>query len=250
MKPQGLLTFLLIRPLSDLFLWLWRLERRVEFLYRPQFDRWARPPLFAFLQSLQNRLRDDEHLALAEERPLPDEESHIQAIIDELVAFTRENWLPGSAQRFGNTKTFGVVRGEFTVLPDLPEGLRHGLFAEAATYPAWVRFSGPGPYAPPDLEDYGQCSVAVKVMGVEGPKLADDETGTQDLILVSPASFDARHPGERAAAALGAGEGAAGLPRRPAGAAPAAPRHAAALLADAQQPAGGAVLQQRAVPAW
>ena len=27
------------RPLSDLFLWLWRLERRLEFLYRPQFDR-------------------------------------------------------------------------------------------------------------------------------------------------------------------------------------------------------------------
>ena len=102
---------------------------------------------------------------------LPDEESYIQAIIDELVAFTRENWLPGSAQRFGNTKTFGVVRGEFTVLPDLPDGLRHGLFADpAATYPAWVRFSGPGPYAPPDLEDYGQCSVADQGDGRRGPE--------------------------------------------------------------------------------
>jgi hypothetical protein len=189
MKPHGLAAFLVIRPLSDLFLWLWRLERRAEFLYRPQFDRWARPPLFACLQWLQNRLREDEHLALAEERPLPDEESYIQSIIDELAAFTRENWLPGSAQRFGNTKTFGVVRGELTVLPDLPDRLRHGLFAEPGTHPAWVRFSGPGPYAPPDLEDYGQCSVAIKVMGVEGRKLAEDENGTQDLILVSPASF-------------------------------------------------------------
>ena len=51
------------------------------------------------------------------------EEEHIQQIIDELKAFTRENWLPGSAQRFGNTKTFGVLRAEFTVLPDLPETL-------------------------------------------------------------------------------------------------------------------------------
>jgi len=189
MSPHGPITFFVIRPLSDLFLWLWRLERRVEFLYRPAFDRWARPPLFAFLQGLQNRLRRDEHLALAEERPLPEEESYVQAIIDELTAFTRENWLPGSAQRFGNTKTFGVVRGEFTVLPDLPEQLRQGLFAAPATYPAWVRFSGPGPYAPPDLEDLGQCSVGIKVMGVEGPKLAGDESATQDLILVSPASF-------------------------------------------------------------
>jgi hypothetical protein len=189
MDPQGPLTFVVFRPLSDLFLWLWRIERRFEFLYRPQFDRWLRPPLFAAAQWLQNVRRTDEGLALVEERPLPDEEPCTQAIIDELKAFTRENWLPGSAQRFGNTKTFGVLRAEFTVLADVPERLRRGVFAEPATYPAWVRFSGPGPYAPPDLEDFGQCSVAIKVMGVPGEKLLDDERETQDLILVSPASF-------------------------------------------------------------
>ncbi|HEY7042665.1 MAG TPA: catalase family protein [Nocardioidaceae bacterium] len=189
MDPQGKLTFVVFRPLSDLFLWVWRLERRFEFLYRPQFDRWLRPPLFAAAQWLQNRRRPDEGLALVEEKLLPDEEAHIQTIIDELKAFTRENWLPGSAQRFGNTKTFGVLRAEFTVLPSLPEHLRQGLFAEPKSYPAWVRFSGPGPYAPPDLEDFGQCSVAIKVMGVAGEKLLDDEQHTQDLILVSPASF-------------------------------------------------------------
>jgi hypothetical protein len=188
-NPRGLTTFLVLRPLSDAFLWAWRLERRTEFLWRARFDRWLRPPLFAGLQWLQNQLREDEHLALAEERLLPDEEACTQAIIDELRAFTRENWLPGSAQRFGNTKTFGVLRAEFSVLPDLPDRLRHGLFATPGTYPAWVRFSGPGPYAPPDLEDLGQCSVAIKVMGVEGPKLLDDERATQDLIMVSPASF-------------------------------------------------------------
>ncbi|HEY3210231.1 MAG TPA: catalase family protein [Actinomycetota bacterium] len=188
-SPEGLLTFLVIRPASDLFLWLWRLERRLEFLYRPQFDRWARPPLFAVLQAFQNALRRDEHLQLAEERMLPEEEHYTRAIIDELKKFTRENWLPGSAQRFGNTKTLGIVRGEFTVLPDIPGHLAQGVFAEQRTYPAWVRFSGPGPYAPPDLEDLGQCSVAIKVMGVQGPKLMEDEVATQDLILVSPASF-------------------------------------------------------------
>ncbi len=189
MNPGGPFTYFVLRPLSDLFLWAWRLERRLEFLYRPHFDRWLRPPLFALLQALQNRLREDEHLALAQETPLPDEERYTQEIIDEISAFTRENWLPGAAQRFGNTKTFGVLRGEFTVLPDLPEHLRQGLFAAARRYPAWVRFSGPGPFAPPDLEDLGQCSVAIKVMGVDGPKLMPDEERTQDLILVSPASF-------------------------------------------------------------
>ncbi len=189
MNPGGPFTYFVLRPLSDLFLWAWRLERRLEFLYRAHFDRWLRPPLFALLQTVQNRLREDEHLALAQETPLADEERYTQEIIDEISAFTRENWLPGAAQRFGNTKTFGVLRGEFTVLPDLPEHLRQGLFAAPRGYPAWVRFSGPGPFAPPDLEDLGQCSVAIKVMGVDGPKLMPDEERTQDLILVSPASF-------------------------------------------------------------
>jgi hypothetical protein len=188
-RPDGFVSYFLVRPLSDLFLWLWRLERRLEFLYRPMFDRWLRGPLFELAQELQNRRRPDEHLGLAEEQRLPDEERYTREIIEELAKFTRENWLPGAAQRFGNTKTFGVLRGEFAVLPDLPEHLRRGLFAEPRSYPAWVRFSGPGPYAPPDLEDLGQCSVGIKVMGVPGPKLLDDEHATQDLILVSPASF-------------------------------------------------------------
>ena len=189
MDPQGRLTFFVFRPLTDLVLWLWRLERRVEFLYRPQFDRWLRPGLFSTAQWLQNRRRTDEGLALAEERELENEEELTQQIIDELKAFTRENWLPGSAQRFGNTKTFGVLRGRLDVIDGLPDRLRRGLFAEPGSYPAWVRFSGPGPYAPPDLEDFGQCSVGIKVMGVPGEKLLDDEQATQDLILVSPASF-------------------------------------------------------------
>jgi hypothetical protein len=55
-------------------------------------------------------------------------------------------------QRFGNTKTFGVVRGEFTVLPDLPAHLRQGGFRDATDIPRvgpllWSRAilpTGPG----------------------------------------------------------------------------------------------------------
>ena len=185
----GGFAFFVARPLSDLFLWAWRLERRFEFLYRQRFDRIFRGPLFTLAQAWQNLSRQDEMLALAEEKMLPDEEQLTRDMTDQIAAFVRENWLPGAAQRFGNTKTFGVLRADFTVLDNLPDRLRHGLFAAPGTYPAWVRFSGPGPYAPPDLEDLGQCSVAIKVMDVPGDKLMDDEQKTQDLILVSPASF-------------------------------------------------------------
>lgn len=189
MRAEGKFTYFLLRPVNDLILWLWRLERRLEFIYRPHFDRWLRPPLFRLAQRMQNRRRRDEQLGLAEERLLPDEDADVRDIIDQISKFTRENYPPGGAQRFGNTKTFGVVRAEFTVLPDLPEHLRRGIFAAPRSYGAWVRFSGPGPYAPPDLEDFGQCSVAIKLMGVDGPKLMDDEQGTQDLIMVTPEAF-------------------------------------------------------------
>lgn len=186
---SGLAKDLTLRPLSDLGTGMWLLERRTEFLWRDQFDRFLLPPQFALAQSLLNLTRADEHLALAEERKLPDEELYTRQITDEIAKFIRETWLPGAAQRFGNTKTFGVVRGEFSVLPDLPEQLRHGIFAKPQTFRAWVRFAGPGPYTPPDMEDYGQCSVGIKLMGVAGRKLMADERRTQDLIMVTPASF-------------------------------------------------------------
>ena len=49
------------------------------------------------------------------------------------------------------------------------------MFAEPRTYPAWVRFSGPGPDWPRDIDDVGFVSCAIKLMGVPGPKLLDDE---------------------------------------------------------------------------
>src|SRR6476620_5813950 len=142
MNPDGRFAFFVVRPLSDLFLCAWRIERRFEFLWRPRFDGWLRPSLFRFLQAVQNLLRRNEHLELAQEKPLVDEERYLQDIIATLTRFTRENWTPGSVQRFGNTKTFGVLRGEFAILPDLPANLGRGVFAEPRTFPAWVRFSG------------------------------------------------------------------------------------------------------------
>ncbi len=179
------LSYFALQPISELAIWGWRLERRTEFLWRDQFDRYLRPTLFEAAQKLLTATRRNQDPGLAQEQELPDEERYTQEIIDQIAGFLEDNWLPGGVQRFGNTKTHGIVRGEFRVLPGLPEYLRHGVLATERTYPAWVRFSGPGPYAPSDLEDYGQCSVAIKLMDVPGAKLIDDERRTQDLLLGS-----------------------------------------------------------------
>jgi len=188
-RAPAAFTFFVLRPINDIVMFLWRLERRFEFIYRKPFDQFIRPVVFEALQAVQNARRTDEHLGIAEERVPEDEARNIRAVTDEIGHFIRENYPPGGAQRFGNSKTYGVLRAEFEVLDGLPERLRHGLFAAPGRYPAWVRFAGPGPYVPPDLDDASQCSVGIKVMGVPGPKLMDDEQHTQDLILVSPASF-------------------------------------------------------------
>ena len=144
-----------------------------------------------------------------------------------------------------------MLRAEFTGADGLARrtcGV--GCSPQPGTYPAWVRFSGPGPYWPPDLEDLGQCSVGIKVMGVPGDKLLDDEQRTQDLILVSPASFVTPNIRENAKMQRWVRAKAPIVYAiKPGDSPPAAPVHAAALLADARQPARGAVLQQRPLPA-
>jgi hypothetical protein len=52
-----------------------------------------------------------------------------------------------------------------------------------------VRFSGPGPYVTPDIDDVGFMSISIKLMGVPGPKLMDEEKFTQDMFGVSTPTF-------------------------------------------------------------
>jgi hypothetical protein len=166
-----------------------RFERRVDPFFRPAFDALLRDALSRLVTNALNKRRHDERLALAEERSIPDEEAHIQAIIDQFHLQMRKLWNPGHFERGGNTKTHGVLRAEFVVRDDLPEHMRRGIFAEPRTYKAWVRYSGPGPYVTPDIDDIGFMSMSIKVMGVPGPKLLDDEKFTQDLFGTSAPTF-------------------------------------------------------------
>ena len=60
---------------------------------------------------------------------------------------------------------------------------------EPQEYRAWVRFSGPGPDWPRDIDDVGFVSCAIKLMGVPGPKLLDDEKFTQDFLSICTPTF-------------------------------------------------------------
>ena len=165
------------------------LERRFDPFFRPVFDAVLRDPLTSLTTALINMRRPDEHLKIAEEKPMPDEEEYLLSIISSFQTQMRDLWKPGGFERGGNTKTHGIVRGEFIVHDGLPENLRRGIYAQPHTYRAWVRFSGPGPYITPDIDDVGFMSISIKLMGVPGPKLMDEEKFTLDMFGVSTPTF-------------------------------------------------------------
>jgi len=103
--------------------------------------------------------------------------------------YTEREYQGRIAERAGNTKTYGVVRGEFQVLADIPAAYKHGVFAQPKSFPCWIRFGGPGPASPPDIEDSGILSIGIKVIGVPGEKLLDDEKTTQDFTGISCPTF-------------------------------------------------------------
>src|SRR5260370_20513717 len=177
------------KRIHDLFLALIHFERPIDPYYRDTFDKIFREPISALVQALINVKRKDDHLQICEEKLLPDEKEITGSIIKQMTMFTHKHYEHSFALRAGNTKTYGVVKGEFEILPNLAENLRQGVFRYLKTYPAWVRFAGPGPLAPPDMKDNGVLSIGIKLMGVEGDKLLDDEKWTQDFTGISAPTF-------------------------------------------------------------
>ena len=198
-----------LQALHDFLVGVMHVERRVDPFFRPALDALTREPLTRLVQALIRARLPDDGLALAQEKPIDGEDALIADITTKMSQYLRTHYTAGTAQRGGNTKTHGVVRGELVIHDDLPPELRHGLFEQPRRYPAWVRFGGPGPALPPDIEDVGVLSIGVKVMGVPGAKLLDDERFTQDFTGISTPVFTT--PDLRANAQLQAAIGR-GLP--------------------------------------
>jgi hypothetical protein len=174
---------------SNTSMFLVQLERRIDPWIRPAFDAILRDAVARIATAFINRGRSNDGLKLAEEKLLPNEEACLDSIIQSFQEQMKLLWKPGRYERGGNTKTHGIVRGEFIVHDNLPAQLRHGIYAQPGTYRAWVRFSGPGPYITPDIDDVGFMSIGIKLMGVPGPKLMDEEKFTQDMFAVSTPTF-------------------------------------------------------------
>lgn len=95
------------------------------------------------------------------------------------------------AQRDAHAKQHGCVRADFTVSASLPAAIRQGVFAEAHTFHAWVRFSN----AVGSDDQTGLArGMAIKLLGVPGRKILPDQADatTQDFLLVNYPVFNVR----------------------------------------------------------
>lgn len=125
------------------------------------------------------------------EKPPPGEEEAIRKIIDDL----RQNNVRAfhkyrHAVRDAHAKSHGILYGELTVLPDLPEHLRQGIFAEPGRkYPVVARLSTTSGMIRSD-QVRGVRGLGLKVIGVTGERVDENfKEPNQDFVFVTESEF-------------------------------------------------------------
>jgi hypothetical protein len=100
-----------------------------------------------------------------------------------------KNGLP--YRRDAHAKATGCVRVTFSVNGGIPEHFQHSVFSQPGReYQAWIRFSNGDMLVQPDSKADAR-GMAIKLMGVEGDKIAPELTGakTQDFIMTNTPAF-------------------------------------------------------------
>jgi hypothetical protein len=81
----------------------------------------------------------------------------------------------GVALRNAHAKGYGLARGEVEILGGLPPEYAQGIYAKPGKHEAVVRFSNGQPHFSIDRTLGAVCGIGLKIFGIEGKKLLDDE---------------------------------------------------------------------------
>lgn len=109
--------------------------------------------------------------------------SEMNAGITDVILAEAENHV---VPRFNQAKTIACVKAEFRVHDDIPAELKQGLFAQAGSYPAKLRFANATTRDDSEKDIRG---LSIRVSNVKGAALWGED-GVQDFILNSyPALF-------------------------------------------------------------
>jgi hypothetical protein len=110
---------------------------------------------------------------------LKDEDQRIKKALAIVEKSLKKAYAQGRMLRRFHPKSLGLVEAEFTIMEDIPEELKEGLFKTPSSYKAWIRFSNASPKISRDSKRTPR-GMAIKVLNV-----SDDSTATQDFVLTT-----------------------------------------------------------------
>ncbi|WP_433167128.1 alpha/beta fold hydrolase [Kribbella sp. CA-247076] len=124
----------------------------------------------------------------------PDLEKYLAKIIEFWEQKGRESPVvegTGRAVRGAHAKAIGVVRGELDILGDVPAPYAQGIYARPCRHDVALRFSSASNHLGPDAQLGPVLGLALKIFGVDGVKLVDEEpeAPTFDLVLKNSPTF-------------------------------------------------------------
>ncbi|RPH55293.1 MAG: catalase, partial [Acidobacteria bacterium] len=136
----------------------------------------------------------------ADQEEIPaDEPDAIKSILDTFEGAVKKEHGAGArpAWRDAHAKAHGCVKADFSVKADIPAELRSGVFAAPRSFTAWIRFSN-GHGKPQDDRTRDGRGMAIKLTGVDGPKLLAEEAEakTQDFVMINSPAFFIRNAGD------------------------------------------------------
>jgi hypothetical protein len=97
----------------------------------------------------------------------------------------------GRAVRGAHAKTLGVAKAEVEIVGDLAAPYAQGIYATPGRHGALIRFSSASNHLGPDMLLGPVLGFAIKMFGIDGPKLVEDEpdSPTFDLVLKNSPTF-------------------------------------------------------------
>jgi catalase len=122
----------------------------------------------------------------------PDEHQTIErlcAAFDPILEATAKNY--GHAVRSVHAKAHAILEGTLTIDANLPSELSQGLFAKPGSHKVYLRVSTNAGDILPDAISLPR-GLAIKVLDVDGERLAGAEGTTQDFVMVNGNIFQAK----------------------------------------------------------
>jgi len=121
------------------------------------------------------------------------EEQYINDIVEDTRRVISANFEAGRgpARRDAHAFDNGCVRAIFQVDENLPDELCRGVFVRGRQYKTWIRFSNGNSERRPGWM-FDARGMAIKLTGVPGEKLMEDEKHTQDFVLINQPSEGSR----------------------------------------------------------